>query len=274
MSRNNPLLDNFAIVLINPKYPENIGSAARAAWNMGISRLIVVGKEYPDHGRMIKLATHHAAHLIDAMEFHEDLADALAPFTQIIGTTARKGRQRTPGNTPREIMAFIKPLLEQNQIAILFGPEDRGLSNDELKYCQLRSAIPTADFSSLNLAQAVAIHCYEIFQTVVHEQKETNPKPKLASSHEIENMYGYLENSLREIDFLQDKSHTYYMRNIRQFLGRLQLQSKETKLLQSICRQFISQGTEGKSTVRQNTKRYVRCHNRNPSDTRSQFHKK
>lgn len=240
MPQNHPLLNNIAIVLVNPKYPENIGSAARAAWNMGVGRIIVVADEYPDHARMVKLATHHAAQLIDDMEFHENLGEALKPFSQIIGTTARKGRQRMPGNSPRDIMKIILPLLPQNQIAFLFGAEDRGLTNDDLKYCQLRSAIPTADFSSLNLAQAVAIHCYEIFHAVVHEQKDINPKPTLASSYEIENMYACLENSLKEIDFLQEKSHDYYMRNIRQFFGRMQLQSKETKLLQSICRQFGS----------------------------------
>ena len=134
--------------------------------------------------------------------------------------------------------------MPENQIAFLFGAEDRGLTNDDLKYCQLRSAIPTADFSSLNLAQAVAIHCYEIFHAVVHEQKNITPKPKLASSYEVENMYEYIENSLNQIDFLQEKSHGYYMRNIRQFFGRMQLKSKETKLIQGICRQFLSHESE------------------------------
>jgi tRNA/rRNA methyltransferase len=240
MSQNHQLLDNIAIVLVNPKYPENIGSAARAAWNMGITRIIVVADEYPDHGQMVKLATHNAAHLIDAMEFHENLGDALKPFSRIIGTTARKGRHRGPGNSPRDIMKTILPLLQKNQIAFLFGAEDRGLTNDDLKYCQLRSAIPTADFSSLNLAQAVAIHCYEIFHAVVHEQKATTSNPKLASSWEVENMYEAMESSLNHIDFLQEKSHTYYMRNIRQFFGRMQLKSKETKLIHGICRQFLS----------------------------------
>ena len=240
MPLNHPLLNHIAIVLVNPKYPENIGSAARAAWNMGITRIIVVANEYPDHNRMVKLATHNAAHLINSMEFHENLRDALKPFSQIIGTTARKGRHRTPGNSPREIMKIILPLLPENQIAFLFGAEDRGLTNEDLNYCQLRSAIPTADFSSLNLAQAVAIHCYEIFHAVVHEQKEITANPKLASSYEVENMYEYMENSLHKIDFLQEKSHDYYMRNIRQFFGRIQLKSKETKLIQGIFRQFLS----------------------------------
>jgi tRNA/rRNA methyltransferase len=240
MSHNQHLLNHIAIVLVNPKYPENIGSAARAAWNMGITRIVVVADEYPDHDRMVKLATHNAAHLIDSMKFHENLREALQDFSQVIGTTARKGRHRMPGNSPREIMDIIMPLLPKNQIAFLFGAEDRGLSNDDLKYCQLRSAIPTADFSSLNLAQAVAIHCYEIFHAVVHEQKDITPNPKLASSYEVENMYDYMKNSLHKIDFLQEKSHDYYMRNIRQFFGRLQLRSKETKLIQSVFRQFLS----------------------------------
>ncbi len=247
MSQNHQLLNHIAIVLVNPKYPENIGSAARAAWNMGITRIIVVANEYPDHNRMVKLATHNAAHLIDSMEFYENLSDALQPFSQVIGTTARKGRHRMPGNSPREIMKIIMPLLPENQIAFLFGAEDRGLTNDDLKYCQLRSAIPTADFSSLNLAQAVAIHCYEIFHAVDHEQKDITPNPKLASSYEVENMYEYMESSLQQIDFLQEKSHEYYMRSIRQFFGRIQLRSKETKLIQGIFRQFLSHGSKSQN---------------------------
>jgi len=240
MPQNRHLLDNIAIVLVNPKYPENIGSAARAAWNMGITRIIVVANEYPNHERMIRLATHNAAHLIDAMEFHENLGDALQPFSRIIGTTARKGKHRGPGNSPRDIMKIILPLLPKNQIAFLFGAEDRGLTNEDLKYCHFRSAIPTSGFSSLNLAQAVAIHCYEIFHAVIHEQKDISPKPRLATSYEVENMFEYVESSLNQIDFLREKSHDYYMLNIRQFFGRMELQSKETKLIQSICRQLQS----------------------------------
>jgi tRNA/rRNA methyltransferase len=248
MPPNHTLLDNIAIILVNPKYPENIGSAARAAWNMGISRIIVVADEYPDHGRMATLATHNAAHLLDSMEFHENLADALQPFSQVVATTARRGRHRMPGNSPREIMETLLPLLPANQVAFLFGAEDRGLTNDDLKYCQLRSAIPTADFSSLNLAQAVAIHCYEIFHAVVHEQKDIKPVPKIATSHEIENMYEQLENSLGHIDFLQEKSHEYYMRNIRQFFSRMRLHSREAHLIRGICRQFLKQGNTSKDS--------------------------
>jgi len=234
------LLSNIAIVLLRPKYPENIGSAARAAWNMGITRIIVVGDEYPDHRRMAKLATHNAAHLLDKLEFHENLADALAPFSQVIGTTARRGRQRIPAKPPRVIVQNILPLLPENEVAFLFGPEDSGLSSEALQYCQQTSAIPTADFSSLNLAQAVSIHCYEIFHAVVYEQKEALPAPKIANSREIENMFSHVDRTLSHIDFLKEKSHDYYMRNIKQFLGKVQMSAKETSLIRGICRQFIA----------------------------------
>jgi len=239
MSAHQHLLDNIAIVLLNPKYPENIGSAARAAWNMGITRVIVVADEYPVHARMAKLATHNAAHLLDKMEFHENLGDALAPFSQVIGTTARRGRQRLAAKPPREVVQNILPLLPKNQIAFLFGPEDSGLSNEALNYCQQTSAIPTADFSSLNLAQAVSIHCYEIFHAVVYEQKTALPARKIANSHEMENMFNHLEKALHNIDFFKEKTHGYYMRNIRQFLGKVQMSSKETTVIRGICRQFL-----------------------------------
>ncbi len=239
MSTSKKNLDNIAIVLLNPKYPENIGSAARAAWNMGLTRIIVVADEYPVHARMAKLATHNAAHLLDKMEFHENLGDALAPFSQVIGTTARRGRQRLAARPPREIIQNILPLLANNQVAFLFGPEDSGLSNEALNYCQQTSAIPTADFSSLNLAQAVSIHCYEIFHALVYEQKDPLPARKIANSHEMESMFNHLEKTFHNIDFFKEKTHGYYMRNIRQFLGKVQMNSKETTVIRGICRQFL-----------------------------------
>lgn len=240
MSAHQHLLDNIAIVLLHPKYPENIGSVARAAWNMGITHITVVGHEYPNHDRMAKLATHNAAHLLDRMAFHENLSDALAPFSQVIGTTARRGRQRLAAKPPRKIMENIMPLLPTNRVAFLFGPEDSGLSNDALNFCQQTSAIPTADFSSLNLAQAVAIHCYEAYHTIVYAQKDPIPAPKIANSRELENMFQHVERTLTHIDFLREKSHSYYMRNIRQFLGKVQMSARETSIIRGICRQFLA----------------------------------
>ena len=239
MTIDTRLLDRVAIVLMEPKFPENIGSAARAAWNMGISRLIVVGTVDPDPERMAMMATHKAAHLLENIEFHHSLETALAPFSRVVGTTARHGRQRIREKGPREVVSEILPLLSDNDVAFLFGPEDRGLTNDDLQYCQLLSSIPTADFSSLNLAQAVAIHCYEIYHGIVHCQKGPAQSPRLATTFELEEMYRHLEKSLLTIDFLQDKSHDYYMNNIRQFFGRMRLSPKDSSIIRGVCRQFL-----------------------------------
>ncbi len=239
MVKDTSHLNNVAIVLLNPKFPENIGAAARSACNMGVSRLVVIRSEEPDYATMAKMATHKALHLIDNMSFHKDLAEALAPFSFVIGTTARRGRQRLTKKGPREVVNKVLPLLPDNQIAFLFGPEDRGLTNDDLKYCQTTSSIPTADFSSLNLAQAVAIHCYELYHGFIYASRKPAASPHLASSFELEGMYTHVEEALLKVNFLHEKNHTYWMRNIREFLNRRQLSSKDTNIIRGICRQFL-----------------------------------
>lgn len=239
MHPDKSLLSQVAIILVRPKFPENIGSAARVAFNMGIKRLILVREDLPEREPMAKMATHKAAHLIDNLEVHPTLEDALRPFSMIVGTTARLGKKRTLEKTPREVIEEVIPDLPNNQLAIMFGPEDTGLTNDELKYCRFISSIPTADFSSLNLAQAIAIHCYELYYQAVHAPHAFEPKSQIASSHELEGMYQHVEDALLRIDFLEEKSHTYWMNNVRQFLGRLRLTSKEAKIIRGICRQFL-----------------------------------
>jgi tRNA/rRNA methyltransferase len=233
------LLSQIAIVLIRPKIPENIGAAARIAWNMGINRLILVRDTIPDHESMAKMATHKAAHLIDNMEIHRNLAEALAEFSVVIGTTARRGRQRFVEKSPRELVDTLLPLLSNNKVAIIFGPEDTGLTNDDLKYCHMASAIPTADFSSINLAQAVAIHCYEIYHGVIHAQKNMVRAPRLATSHELESMYTFLEDSLHSIDFLDEVNRPYWMTNIRHFFSGMPLTSKDANIVRTVCKKLL-----------------------------------
>ncbi len=247
MVQNTTLLNHIAIILVRPKIPENIGAAARIAWNMGITRLIVVRDSLPDREAMAKMATHKAAHLIDTMEMYPNLPEALASFTVVVGTTARRGRQRFVTQTPREMVDVLLPQLANNQVAIIFGPEDTGLTNDDLKYCHMASAIPTADFSSLNLAQAVAIHCYELHYGIIHAAKDMHLSPQLATSFELESMYAYLEKSLRNIDFMDEVSDTYWMSNIRNFFGRMQLTSKDANIIRGISKKFLLQQKGSKS---------------------------
>lgn len=241
MVDNTTLLSQLAVVLVRPKIPENIGAAARIAWNMGINRLILVRDNLPEREPMAKMATHKAAHLIDHLEIYQDLPEALADFNLVVGTTARRGRQRFVTQTPREMVDALLPKLLSNQTAIIFGPEDTGLTNDDLKYCHMTSAIPTADFSSLNLAQAVAIHCYELHYGIIHAAKDMTPAPQLATSFELESMYSYLEESLIAIDFIKKASHNYWMSNIRNFFARVTLTAKDANIIRGISKKILLQ---------------------------------
>ncbi len=235
------LLDNVAIVLVRPKRAENIGSAARSAANMGITRLIVVGDGLPDGEIMRKTATHHAAYMIDNIVLHGRLEDALAPFGWVVGSSARQGRQRLSMVSPRRMVDDLLPKLAENDTALVFGPEDCGLSNEDLQLCNVVTTIRTAEFSSLNLAQAVAVLSHELFYAVLQmQQNPIQPAAKLAQSRELEGMFTHVEQALRSMGQLKETDYAYWMRNIRHFFGRIEMRSRETKFIRGFCRQIMS----------------------------------
>lgn len=236
------LLSRVAIVLVRTSYAENIGAAARVAANMGISRLILVRDEMPDEQRMRKMATHHAAHLIDSLQLFPRLEEALAPFQWVVGSSARQGRQRHTISGPKRAMADLAGKAAGNEAALVFGPEDRGLSNDDLALCNVVTTIPTADFASLNLAQAVALLSYELYCAVLADEHHSPPQPagKLACNRELRHLSAMVEETLRAIGHLKESDYGHWMRNLRQFLGRVELRSREVKFLVGFCRQVIA----------------------------------
>jgi tRNA/rRNA methyltransferase len=121
----------------------------------------------------------------------------------------------------------------------MFGPESTGLANEDLDLCQYTSTIPTANFASLNLAQAVAIHCYELHTALHPHPFAAVPKSELANSFELEGMYAHIEQALAALTFLHDTNRVYWMRNVRQFLSRVRLKKKEASMIRGICRKFL-----------------------------------
>jgi len=235
-------LANVGLILVRPRYPENIGAAARIAYNFGIPELTVVRAREYEEERMLKMATHNASHLIRSMRVVESTAEAAGPYHFIVATTARQGRQRVRMHTPRRVMEEILPLArnQANRIGLMFGPENTGLTNEDLDLCQYYSTIPTADFSSLNLAQAVAIHCYELYMSLlITEHPPCYTRVDHANSFDLEGMYDHIGEALAEVTFLDDNNRTYWMRSIRQFLGRVHLTKKEASLIRGICRKFL-----------------------------------
>jgi tRNA/rRNA methyltransferase len=232
----NPFLKNFSIILTRPRIPENIGASARAASNMGIGGLIVADPENLEEERMLKMATHKAAHLIKDMKVYPDLKEALAGFSYVVGMTARTGGVRRPILTPREVASELFERAPKNKIALVFGSEDRGLTNEEIQFCHQLVRIPTATFSSLNLAQAVMVLSYEIFLASLKPPEKLIPV--LATSQELERMYEKVKDILIRISFIQPENPDHWMMNIRRFFSRIGLRSAEVNLIMGICRQI------------------------------------
>lgn len=229
-------LRNISIVLHQPRSSENIGAAARSMRNMGIEQLVVVDPQNCDLTRICKMATHAALDVVEQMMVFDALDHALAEYNYVVGTTARLGGQRKVISTPATLAEKLVSISDQNRIAIVFGPEDRGLTNTDIRFCHALVNIPTADFSSLNLAQAVMILCYELFR--YRTQKPADFVHRLANRHELDAMYDQLREIMVRISFINPDNPDYFLNNFRHFFSRLPLRAKEVQIIRGICRQI------------------------------------
>ena len=229
-------LKNVSIILSRPRYPENIGAAARAMCNMGFDQLIVVAPQNCDMPRILKMATHAAIEVVEHMQVYQDLQTALGPFNFIVGTTARLGGQRQLVGSASGLAQKLAPISEKNRVGLLFGPEDRGLTNEDIRLCHELVNIPTAEFSSLNLAQAVMVVCYELRR--YNQPRGKTFVPRLANRHELEGMYSQLKDILVRISYIQPDNPDYFLNNLRHFGTRLKLRAKEVSIIRGICRQI------------------------------------
>ncbi|MBC2712616.1 MAG: RNA methyltransferase [Desulfosarcina sp.] len=228
--------DNIAIVLQRPRFPENIGSAARAMCNMGFTRLIVVNPDIWDEERIRRLATHVAGAVVDKIQRFDSLDEALAPFGHVVGTTARVGGRRPVIKSPEFLARNLISLSKNNPVAILFGPEDRGLTNDDLKRCHPLVNIPTVGFTSLNLAQAVMVVCYCLSTAGLTDPPDFTPR--LAKRIELNQMVDELTAALVQIGYMNPENPDYWMARIRRFFSRLPFRSGEVSIIRGICRQI------------------------------------
>jgi len=228
-------LDRVAIVLHRPRFPENIGSAVRAMRNMGLSELIVVDPENYDVEKIMRLATHESSEMVELIKRYDDLESAVASMNYVIGTTARLGGERQSIQKPADLAQRLISISENNRIAIVFGPEDRGLTNEEIRLCHILINIPTANFSSINLAQSVMIICYELFRA--SKNSKASFAPRLASRHELDGMYDQLKDILVRIDYILPENPDYWMNKLRHFFSRIPLRAREVSIIRGICRQ-------------------------------------
>lgn len=231
----------LAVVLFRPKFAENVGSVARACLNMGCERIILVDPWNYEPKRALPLATTHAAHLLDQAVCVPGLPDALADFTLVYGTTARTGGWRKQVFSPAQAAAEIAVQMRNgHDVALLFGPEDRGLTNEQIETCSHLVHISTARSGiSLNLAQAVLIMLYECLRAAgTTAGKHKVQPPRHATHQEQEALFALLKQVLMAIDFVKDDNPDYWMLRIRRLVQRMGLRRDEFNVLMGICRQM------------------------------------
>lgn len=234
---SNEQLSRVAIVLDHPKDVVNIGGVLRVMNNFALTDLRLVKPDEFDPYRLEGIA-HRSRELIESAAFHDTLDDALADVSFVVGTTARS---RTAGRAyvePREVAETISERTAEGTVALLFGREDRGLTNEALDRCHAVAIIPTSpDFSSLNLAQAALVLCYEIFLAIdggIDEMPKGRRSTRPPTQAELEQTFSALADGLARIEFYKARKPEAVMRTLRTIITRAAPDLRESKLLAAI----------------------------------------
>jgi len=233
------MLDNLRIVLVNTSHPGNIGSAARAMKTMGIRQLVLVDPQEPVDGRATAMAA-GAVDILANVKTVSTLAQAIADCQLVIGTSARSRTLQWPMLDPKAAAAKLFAEGQAAQVALVFGRERTGLTNDELQQCQFHVCIPAnPEYSSLNLAMAVQTLCYEVRQAWLPGQADVTNLPddeSLAypSQAELDGFYHHLERTLTQVGFLRDEHPGQVMNKLRRLYNRARPDSLELNILRGI----------------------------------------
>ena len=230
---------NIRVVLVGTQHPGNIGSAARAMKTMGLSRLVLVAPERAPDADSYALAA-GADDVLAAAVTHKTLADAIADCRLVLGCTARSRRIALEELEPRAAGGrAVVEALGGGEVALVFGRERTGLSNDEYELCHVAVHIPAnPDYSSLNLAMAVQVLSYEIRlaalaaipATVVEGERQEPP----ASHAEMESFFAQLADTLDAIDFHKGRAPESAMRKLRRLFLRAQPDIREVRILRGV----------------------------------------
>lgn len=229
-------LDNIRVVLVGPLYGGNVGSVCRAMANTGLSDLAIVAERRlnMDEARMMAC---HATDILESRSTHETLEDAVKNCGIVMGTSARTGLYRQHAKTPREWAPQVLEDTARGKVALVFGREDKGLSNDELAVCSRIIQIPTSEsYASLNLAQAVMVCCYEVFVAAdVYEPPVE--KSELATSELRERMFNIWREYLLRIGFMEPNKSDHMMQGFRRVMGRGAETEDDVRIMMGILRQ-------------------------------------
>ncbi len=227
---------NLVIVLHRPQKLVNIGSVVRVMKNMGLHQLRLVAPKVYDPTAIDAIA-HRSQDILETTSIYPTLDAAFADTTFVVGTTARRHGERIPPLSPRQAAPEILSRAQYGLVALLFGPEDNGLSSSELDRCHQLVTIPTdPTYTSLNLAQAVLIVTYELYMasmTPVPIMPHNTP----AESAQLQQFFSVAEQALQDVQFFKKKDPSSILRTLRRLTHRAAPDTHELALLTAIARE-------------------------------------
>lgn len=224
------------IVLVEPQGPLNIGAVCRVMKNFGLADLVLV-KPRCRIGTTARKFALHAQDLLATAPRVRSVGAAVGDCVLVLGTSNRTGPYHDPNLLPAEGLALIAERLRHGPVAVLFGREDFGLSQEDLTHCQGTIRIPTSPaFSSLNLAQAVALFCYEAWQALAplaFAPPPARPGPLMqpASEAELDRLYAHMFKVLTTCEFLLHNNPDRTLQVLRTVFGRMGLSKREIRVL-------------------------------------------
>lgn len=234
------MFENTRIVLVNTSHPGNIGAAARAMKNMGLSRLYLVApKEFPSYEAYSRAAG--ADDVLANAVVTDTLAQALNGCVWVAGTSARERMVQWPIYPPRECATLCQDHSIQGDIAVVFGRERTGLSNEELELCNGLVHIPTSpEYSSLNVAAAVQVLCYELRLAYLSntdagvDKTRTSREDMPATTDQLDGMYQHMYQMMQDIQFFSGSNPEVIMRRLKSLFNRAHVTKREVAIMRGI----------------------------------------
>ncbi len=225
---------SIRIVLVGTTHPGNIGATARAMKNMGLGELVLVApRSFPHEDATARASG--AEDLLEGARVVSSLAEAVADCVWVAGASARQRSIAWPELSAREAAEKAVAESVSGPVALVFGPEKSGLSNDDLACCQALLYIPTApDFSSLNLAMAVQVVTYEVLMQHAATREPPPREVRPATAGEMENFYRHLEELLLAARFLDPDNPRHLMKRLRRLFARAAPDMNEINILRGI----------------------------------------
>lgn len=228
------MLSNIRVILVGTSHPGNIGSTARAMKTMGLSNLYLAEPRVQPDGQSVALAA-GACDILQNLKTVDSLAEAIGDCRLVIATSARSRTLDWPMLDPREAGIKLATESHQGDVAIVFGRENHGLSNEELQQCNYHMAIPAnPEYSSLNLAQAVQIICYESRMAFLSQTQEIATEQEYPLTKEMEGFFTHLEKTLSSTGFIIKNHPGQVMIKLRRLFTKARIETPEMNILRGI----------------------------------------